>query len=153
MLTFKEEPLNDVIEEIPTLLKCHYEEVALDRNAIPLDPDWNQYCKLDELGFLSIVTAREGRELVGYYAAFVMPHMHYKASLTAACDLFYLKPEYRKGRNPLRLFQAHEKAMKARGVQRIYTMHKLHVNNIGNMLTKLLGYRHIENVYTKVLEA
>lgn len=154
MTTFQEETFAQVQGEIRGLLKEHWEEVALDKESIPLDPDWDQYRAIDGLGMLSILTARDSDGLlVGYYVAFIRKHLHYANSLTAFSDLYFLKPQYRNGRTGLRLFQAHEKAMKARGVQKIYTMHKLHVHSTMGRLLKFLGYRHIENIHSKVLEA
>lgn len=152
-MRFQEESFQEVEGEIRGLLLEHWEEVALDKDVIPLDPDWDQYRLLEKLGMLSIIAARDDEgTLIGYYVAFIRKHLHYAGSLTAYSDLYFIKPQYRKGRVGLRLFQAHEKAMKAKGVQKIYTMHKLHVHSTMGRLLGFMGYRHIENIYSKVLE-
>lgn len=152
MITFQVERLAPIQPELEHLLKLHWEEVALNRDTIPLEPDWDMYYHLDGAGMLHILTARSAGKLIGYYIDIIKGHLHYKSSKTAFCDVYYLMPKHRTGRTALRLFMEHERALNRIGVNKIYTMHKVHVNNIGPLLAKL-GYKHIENVLTKVLEA
>lgn len=150
MLTFKEEPLKEVEAELRGLLKAHWEEVALNRDAIPLDPNWEEYYEIERLGMLSVLTVRDEGSLIGYYITFIKYHIHYKTTLCAFSDIFFLLKPYRSGRTALRLFREHEKAMKAHGVRQIITRHKLHVNDIGNLL-EFDGHEQIEATYSKLL--
>lgn len=149
MVTFQEESLREVALEVQSLLREHWEEIALNKDVIKLDPDWEKYEQLAEGGILRILTARADGKLVGYYVSVVTPHLHYRGSLTAFGDIFYLKKEYREGLIGYRMLKANDKMLKGHGVQRILAMEKLH-QPLGQ-LWKRLGYTHVENVYSKVI--
>ena len=42
-LEFKQEFINDVKPEIVNLINLHWEEIALNKDVIKLNPDWNTY--------------------------------------------------------------------------------------------------------------
>lgn len=149
MITFQEETLDKVKGEITGLLQKHWEEIALNKDVIKLDPDWKGYQAMWDAGILHILTVRQDGNMVGYYVSIVAPHLHYQKSLTSYSDIFYLLPEFRVGLTGFRMLQAHEKIMKGKGVQKIFAMEKLDHPIAG--LWKRLGYRHIENVYSKVI--
>ena len=140
----------DVKVEAEGLLKEHYEEVASDKDLIQLNADHARYEAYDDAGTLHLVTCRCDGKLIGYYVCFVYTHPHYKDSLTAYTDVFFISKEYRKGRVGIKLFQYVEQTLRQRGVQRIYAGTKLKLD-IGPML-EYLGYNPIERVYTKVLK-
>ena len=149
MLSFQKERFSDILEELPEIFYRHWEEVALDRTVITLDPDWERYAQLDKMNQLHMMTVRDDGVLIGYFLAFVWPHIHYKSSMTAWSDIFYLMPEYRFGWTGYKLFKHAEKMLKVLGVQKSYVMTKRHIPL--NMLMKRLGYRLIEKVYTRLL--
>jgi hypothetical protein len=149
-MEYAEEKYATVQPEISDLLKKHWEEVALDRDVIKLDPAWDQYQLLDSIGVLHITTVRSNGRLVGYYINVIKEHLHYKQSRTAFSDVFFIEEQYRFT-GGVRMFKAMEGFMKAKGVEKIYCTHKLHVNDqIGGILLRL-GYRHIENVWSKMI--
>ena len=89
MIEYKEETFDQVINEIKPLLENHYEEIALDRDVIKLNPDYETYKKCCDSGLMKIITARDDGKLVGYLIAIIKYHLHYKDSLTAIDDIFY----------------------------------------------------------------
>ena len=149
-VTFQVEPWPAIAEEIKPLLVKHWEEIALDREAIPLDPDFDLYQMLHEKGILVACTARADGKLVGYYANLVKDHPHYKSTLFAFLDVYFLCKEYRNAQNGLRLFRFMEQEMRARGVRKICSMTKLDHDN--SRLFVRLGWRPVETVFTKMLE-
>ena len=82
------ECLASVKEDIKPLIEKHWELVALNQGAIRLNPDWEQYAKLDAAGILRVFTARESGELVGYCVLVVSRSMHYKDHIFANNEHF-----------------------------------------------------------------
>lgn len=150
MVTFELAPYSVLREEIKPLIVGHWEEIALDRSSIALDPDWDEYDAMAARGELHLLTARNDGELVGYYVGIVKPHLHYKSSLTAYNDIIYIKPQYRQGMTGVRLFKEVERTLKERGVQRMYMNTKEHLN-FGVILERL-GYKKAETIYTKRIQ-
>lgn len=124
-LTYTTEPwpaaLNDIEEHWPQ----HWAEVALHRDKIVLAPNYGEYARLHETGQLHVTVARDLGWCVGYLTAIVRPHLHYAHSLSAFYDLYYIVPSHRVWMNGANLFAAAEKALKARGVERLFTGTKL----------------------------
>lgn len=148
-LTFQSERWRDLADELRPLLFSQWEELALDRDTIPLDPDWDRYRDLDEKGALDFTTVRDAGRLVGWYVNVVAPHPHYKSTLFGFLDLYYVLPEYRKARVGLGLFAAMEKAMRNRGIKEVISITKSHLN-VAPLFDRL-GWRETGITYTKVL--
>ena len=149
MLTFDIEPWAKCQKEIASLCVRHWEEIAHNKDFIKLDPDWDKYANLANAGMMSVTTARDGSILVGYQIYFVMPHLHYKQSLTAMSDVLFLAPEHRIGAAGIRLMKAAEEELVKLGVQRIVQNVKLS-NDWGSILERM-GYKPFERIYTKIL--
>jgi len=141
------------VQDAPPLWCLHYDEVALDQDVIPMDMDVERYAALDVADILHIVTMRTAPEghLVGYHTSLVAPHLHYKSTLVAAVDLYYVLPDYRKGWAGVRLFREAERTLKARGVVKIASGTKLHDGLDMSRLFVHLGYRLTEQLVTKLL--
>jgi hypothetical protein len=151
MITFSVEDYSeDTVREILPLLENHYQEIALNKDQIKLEPDWDVYKTLGEKNMLHIVFAKDGEELVGYYVGVIRPHLHYKSSLTAYNDVYFINP---KARNvhmiAIRLFKFIEETLKKRGVQRMTMNTKFH-KNVG-LLFERLNYEQSDIVYTKMI--
>lgn len=149
MITFQFETFADIRAEVEPLLKRHWEEIALNKDSVPLDPDWEKYERINAAGLMHITTARRGGALVGYSAYFVSGNLHYRSLTVAESDIFWLAPEERNGMTGIRLLQAAEEHLKARGVNKIVSKVKLHMD-VGHVFT-LLGYEPIERVYAKMV--
>ena len=150
MLTFQSEKWTDVIEEMKPLLPRHWEEVAVDKDKIQLDPDFERYAKLCEEETLLCFTARTGEgELVGYLWAFVQYNLHYRKSLCAFFDVYYLAPEHRQGFNGVNLFSEAEKHMKTIGVDKMFTGTKL-LHDV-SAIFQFLKWRPTEQNFTKYI--
>ena len=150
MLTFQTEAWPDVVEEMKPLFAEHWREIGVDHELCPMDMDYEMYDKYHEIGYLKITTVRSWGKIVGYCMALVCPHLHYKSTLFALGDLYYLDPEHRKGAAGMRLFIEHEKNMRALGAKKMTTITKRHADRT-SMFEKL-GWKAQETVFTKVLD-
>lgn len=142
------EPYLGAKKEAQELMLLHFEEVATNKDSFKLNMDDESYEDAEEIHNLHAVTCRKDGKLIGYHVSFVRPHLHYKDSLTAYVDLFFIHPEHRKGRVGINLFKYAEKTLWHRGVQRIYMPTKLKLD-VGALFERL-GFTAIERVYTKV---
>ena len=146
MLTAQVEKLAWTLEEGKRLLQGHWEELALYKDKVPLDPDYGQYLALEEQGNVCHVTLRNDGAIVGYFVGFVMPNLHYKSCLICKMDLFYVQPEFRGKWGGVRLFRAAHRELKRRGVKVVYGGSKLHKDS--GKLFEALGYVPVETWYS-----
>jgi hypothetical protein len=149
MITYTIEKLRDVRPEMELLFPQHWEEVARDRETIKLNPDWPTYFALEDAGGVQAVIARSEGRVIGYHVSFLRVHLHYADSLHAFTDLYFILPEFRKGRAGIKLFTEVEKAWKARGVVKAFTGTKCSADK--SRIFEHLGWNRTEYLYTKVL--
>lgn len=145
MITFQTEPFPAFLEEAKDLFPLHWNELALDKERVPLDPQYEVYLERDLRGEILLIVGRSSGKLVGYFVGFVAPGLHYRSCLTLTMDLFYVLPEYR-GHAGIALFRAVEDEGKRRGVQRMFVGSKLH-KDAGWLFGKL-GYVEVERYYS-----
>lgn len=149
MITYK---IDNWMENLPVfkqIVKNHYEEIETLKE-FPHDFDYDAYENLWNMGRLVFVTAKNNDELVGYIVFFVGPHMHSKNCITAHEDIYFLKPEYRRGRNGIKMFQFAQEYLKKKGVDLILYSTKFEFDN--SSLFKYLGCKPIDKVFTKLLQ-
>lgn len=133
------------------LFPLHWKEVALTQEAIPLDMDIERYAALDEADILHIVTARHAGRLIGYHTALVLGHLHYKSSLHALTDLYYISPLWRRGTIALKLFGTAHRSLKERGAVKVISGTKIHNSLDCSRLFEFMDYQLAEKSYTKLL--
>ena len=146
---YQQEFLDSVVEEAKGLLESHWDEIALNKDKIKINPDWDTYYALQEQGKLDIFTARDEGVLVGYFVVFVSPHIHYKDHLFAKNDLLYLAPSHRKGFTGVKLIKFAEKMLKEDGVSVLVVNTKNH--KPFHKLMKFLGFTSEDTEYTKYI--
>jgi len=154
-LTYQWEPFRAFVNELPPLFQQHWREIALNKKAIPLDPDWDRYFQYDLVGILRCLTARNANgTLVGYHFVLVYPHLHYASTLWAQSDIFWLDPAYRSGWWGIGLLKIVRDRLKEAGVKKHHVNIKLHFEAERGTLAKLLkrlGYEPIETVHSITL--
>lgn len=158
---FAVERFYDVVADIKPLLKRHWEELGRDRDAVPLDFWWEHAAALDTSGILRIMTARLDGELVGYFFTMVSPHLHYKTTLHAVVDMYWLAPEHRCGWTGIKMIRAWEGEMRKLGVKRVMIGENLsfkgkHLGEDGKprkmrSLLHALGYGPCDVLFRKLL--
>lgn len=139
----------DVKGEMAPMFERHWREIALNHAEVPLDIDHARYDALAAAGALHVVTARDETGLIGYHIAIISTHLHYKSTLHGITDVYYVAPEKRQGFTGIRLFQAVERELKARGVRKLFTGTKLHLD-MGPLFERL-GYTAVERLYSKLI--
>ena len=149
MITFEIESFTDNLPELKTILPLHYEELALDKDKVPLSPQYDIYEAREAVGELIFVTARERGELIGYFIGFINPGLHYSTCLTCIMDIFYIHPEHRGSNFGFKLFDFVEKELKRRGVDRWYVGSKCHLD--ASWLFERLGFDRVEVTYSKYM--
>lgn len=147
MITAQVESFTEMLPELEPLLPLHYEELALDQNKVPLDPQYQIYKQRENLGELLFVTLRQDSVLMGYYIGFIAPGLHYQTCLTCITDIFYIHPHHRRRQGGTLLFQETEKQLKKRGVQRWFVGSKLHLDC--TPMLQIMGFEPVETFCTK----
>ena len=96
------------------LFEAHYEEIALHKGSMKLDPNWHRYYVLEEQDAVVCLAAWLGEEMVGYSVSILYEHMHYKDVLVMHNDVLFVKKEHRRGGLGIKLIEATEEMAKAR---------------------------------------
>ena len=149
MITAHIESFKNGLEELKPLLPLHYEELALDKDVAPLDPDFDRYFLLEDAGVLLYVTLRSKGVLIGYYIGMIERGLHYRSNLECKTDIFYIE-QSKRGKGGARiLFDATEKELKRRGVDRWFTGCKNHKD--ASQFFEKIGFKKIETYHSKLL--
>lgn len=149
MMTFCVESLTQSLETMKPLFPLHWQELALNQDKVPLDPQYDVYLARGKLGEVLFVAGRDAGELIAYFVGFVARGLHYKTCLTLTMDIFWVRPEYRGRSAGIRLFKTVEAEAKRRGVERVFMGSKLHKDS--GWLFERLGYSPVETYYSKWL--
>lgn len=149
MITFAIESFADRIPELRELLPAHYEELALDKESVPLSPQFDVYVEREIRGELLFVTVRESGDLIGYFIGFIAPGLHYSTCLTCTMDIFYVRKDRRTGSAGVRLFRFVEQELRRRGVKRWFMGSKTHAD--ASALFERIGAARVEIYYSKWL--
>lgn len=151
------EAWRDALAELMVLWPAHWMEVALDHDSVPLDPDLDAYNALDEAGKLHLVVVRSAGRIVGYHISFVSSHAHYRSTLFAQTDVYYIDPAHRKGMTGVLLFKEVERTLAQRGVTKMVAGTKLQNSTVTgesldiSVIFERLGWRETERTYTKCI--
>jgi GNAT superfamily N-acetyltransferase len=106
---------------------------------------------MDAKGILHILTLRDEGRMVGYYLAFVFPHVHYFSSgLMSFTDVYYVQPRYRRGEYGVALLTEAERTLRDRGVTKAYLSCKVHKDL--TPLFELLGWHKTDYAFSKMLK-
>lgn len=146
MITVMAENFAERLPELMPVLPLHYEELALNKDKVPLAPQYDVYLERDRRGELMFMVVRDAGELVGYFIGFVAPGLHYSTCLTLIMDIFYVHPDHRGNSTGAKLFKAVEAEARRRGVQRMFVGSKCHLD--ASWLFDRLGYERCEVTYT-----
>jgi hypothetical protein len=148
MITCAVESFTDRIDELKQIIPMHYEELALNKDKVPLSPQWDIYKARDALGEVIFVVMREKGEMIGYFIGFIAPGLHYSTCLTCIMDIFYIRPDKRGAALPgIRLFRAVEDELKRRGVDRWFVGSKTKAD--ASALFEFLKFEKVETFYSK----
>jgi GNAT superfamily N-acetyltransferase len=149
-VTFQKEPFWQALHDAEALLPRHFDEIAEFKVILgEPDPDIEEYARLSERKALHVLTARDDGRLVGYYVATVTHNRHYRKVTNGVDDLYFLAPEYRRGRVGVQLFLEAERMMREAGA--MIGIAKVKVAHDHGPILERLGWRPFERVYAKAL--
>jgi len=141
------ECLASVKEDIKPLIEKHWEMVALNQGKIKLNPNWEEYARLDAAGILRVFTARAEGHLVGYCVLVVSRSIHYQDHIFANNDVTFVLPEYREGATGYYLLKFAEDYCQENDISLMNINTKVHIP-FDNLLLGM-GFDLIERIYSK----
>lgn len=136
-------------EEIAEILPIHYDELAMNKEHVPLDFDYERYLQMEENGGLFVVTLRKESTLIGYYIGFVGPEPHYASTYCCMTDIFYVLPDYRRDGAGKLLFKTVEFELKLLGIDRWFVSIKDHSKAGAEAMMKAMEFKQIETTFSK----
>ena len=142
MLTFAIEPVEHTWNQVMILANQHWEGTKSYRRHEPFNPSFDRYQHYNQSGFFQLLTARNQGELVGYFGVYLSHSMH-SQHLMMTEDTFFLRQDYRGGRNALRFLHFIEAKAHEWGVHEI--MFSCEIDN-DTGIQKLLDYLHYQPV-------
>jgi hypothetical protein len=151
-VSYQVEKLKDVIEELKPFAPLHWGELGLTKDDVPLDMDWDRYLDLESDDRLHLVVVRMDGHVIGYQFTFVGGHFHYKSTLHGIVDLYYLLPQFRKGKVGIDMFKYAESELKKVGVVKVITGCKACIPGLDHSkLFEHLGYTLSDYQFIKIL--
>lgn len=150
VVTIRSSTLEELQAHGEALFREHWDEVALNKRVMRLDPDWDTYRRLEASGVMLCLAAFEGLEantLVGYAVTFVHQHLHYRGLTYAQNDVLFVTARHRKGSVGLSLIEETAKAARARGA-RLLVWHAKEGTKLDALLPRL-GYGVQDVIYSK----
>jgi GNAT superfamily N-acetyltransferase len=152
VITAHVETWSGILDEAKGLFPLHWEELALNKDKVPLSVQYGVYAEHEAAGRLLVVTLRQSGRLVGYYVGLMAPGLHYSTCLTLTMDIFWTHPDIRGAGLPgVKLFRKVEEEARRRGVHRIFHGSKLHKD--ASRLFQYLEMEPVEVYYTKWIGA
>ena len=121
VLTIVVEPIRlpQFIKDSEQLLRDHYVELSVDKDAHPLDPDWGTYEKLYDAGALDIIAAYDGEKMVGYSLSIFIPrNLHYPFAYVQN-DVLFVARDHRQGGTAGRLMRMTKNWAKVKGAAQV----------------------------------
>ena len=148
-MVFARERMEDIASEMKLLHQAHWNETEAHRHGLALNPDYEIFMRYERAGRYVLFTLRNDGRLQGNCALYLDKSTHTQ-TLIATEDTLYLLPEARKRRAARQFIKYCENALKSLGVKEINVSVKT-VNKAGRFF-RMLGYRHVENGLSKILE-
>lgn len=150
MIKYSIETLTDeLFRELKPLLMAHWDEVAMHKDEIAFDPNWDAYLLMQEAGAVHTTTVRKDGELIGYNIFFLYFHPHYQNNKFAQNDVFYVDPAYRGGTIAYKMMKHSEKVLKELGCSVV--MYHMKLEHMFDKLCEAQGYGEQERIYTKYI--
>lgn len=150
MITFTTESFRAVYDELKPLLAEHYAEISTHvHHGVPLEPLLPVYYAREADGSLVVFVGRQEGQIVAYLWCFIAPALHYGSCLTCSPDIFYVRPDMRKGRAGLQMFRFVEAELRRRGVKRWAVGTKL--AHDASALFRRLNFEPVEMTFEKWL--
>lgn len=112
-ISYKRSEYYEIVGTIKPLLTLHWDEIALNKDVVPLDVDYGVYEALNKLNMLRIYTVWSASSLIGYAIYFLRKHPHYQSTKSAINDIYWIKPEHRNAGIGVGLFKFCEEQLRS----------------------------------------
>ncbi len=147
MVFARENTSAELFAEMWPLIEQHYQEIARFQD-IDLDPNFEIYSQVDQVGKLRLFTVRnEFNRLVGYACFFVAPHLHFKNSLQATHDLLFIERSSRG--EGMKFIKYCDEQLKLEGVEVV--SYGVSQKFDWSPILERMGYEQIDTVYARQL--
>lgn len=150
MITYALEPWARYYRDCQTLWLEHYDEIAVQKDRMPMRPDVAAYQGLEAMGALQILVARDDGRMVGYVVSIIRPHMHYADVQCGFEDAYFLTKSHRRGMIGVRLISQAVRHMRAVGCKKAFFTTKLALD-MGRIFEHL-GFAQTDAIYSKWIE-
>jgi GNAT superfamily N-acetyltransferase len=150
MITFQTETVDQIWPDMGPLIAEHWRALARNQDLVPLDVDIDMYRAIERAGRLMVAAVRNDGALCGYAVYMVTFHPHYRTTLFANADLFWVTPDRRGAGVGMRMFRFVEEQLRGMGVKVMNTYYKT-AHPEAERLLEALGHEKIEAVFQKVL--
>jgi len=149
MIEYAVEPLSlSLIGETVPLQQGYWDEVAGPFHSFGPDVDWKTYMLAQQTGRLRVLCGRVEGVLKAGAFIIITPHPHY-ACIAASLPLLFVHPDYRKGREGLRLVKLAEGEARNAGAQMMMTHGGVH--NGVYRLFEAMKYQDFGRYFVKVI--
>ena len=148
-VTFAEEDISAIFDEVHALAEMNHAETTPQSGAIKLDVKRAAYCGLAQSGMLATFTVRDGGELVGYSTWMLSQNLHYDGNW-GSCLTTWLHPLYRRGMTAMRFQKFIDEHLIGRGCDRLMSESNDKFPGMGLVLQRR-GYKPATHSYIRVV--
>lgn len=146
---FAMEPMtDDLIAELKPLHRAHWEETEAYRHGQVLDPAYDVFQALNQVGRFVVFTVRHAGTLVGNAMLHLYESAHTR-QLEAKEDTLYVVPVHRVPRLAIRFIAYCERCLSAIGARAVTLTAKIGTRS--ERLFSMIGYRQVAIEYHKTL--
>lgn len=145
-ITYQLESWTDYYRDCQALWIEHYDEIATNKDKMPMQPDIETFMEMERQGKLQILVARIAGCMIGYQVSIIARHLHYSV-LCGYEDSYFLTKKHRKGFAGIRLIKEAIRHMKNRGVKKIFFHTKAFADK--GRLFDFLGFSKSDILYSK----
>ena len=147
MYEIREASVQQMLDSATELFKEHYEEIALNKQVMVLEPLGDKYLEAESQGSLLILAIYKSDELIGYSVNMMSFHLHYASLKVCYNDLLFVKASHRKGRAGFMLIKKTEEY--AKQLQCKLMLWHAKPNTALEKLMPKLGYGYQDIIFSK----
>lgn len=117
MITIRESSVDEMLANANEMFEEHWQEVALNKHVMVLNPCVVKYQALEQAGKIMILSAWDDDELAGYSVCIIDNHLHYSDLVVCYNDLLFVSKKYRASKLGIRLIRETEQEGARRGAK------------------------------------
>ena len=147
MYEIREASVQQMLDSATELFEQHYDEIALNKNVMVLEPHVEKYLALEASQEIFVLALYKDDEIIGYSVNFLSHHIHYAKLKVCSNDLLFVKKEHRNGRAGYMLIKETEEFAKQRDAQLMLWHAK--PDTALEKLVPRLGYKYQDIIFAK----